>query len=326
VLLHRSLLRALNQSHPGGRNYTIPEEKEGWGSRGSGKIWNTPIDVTQHLAPPLACPVRSCGRQLARSPSGWTCSNGHTFDVARSGYVNLLQPQDRRSVRAGDPASAIEARARLLAAGVGSGLLDRVASLSASLSPGTQAVVVELGCGSGEMLGRLVGARAQRAIGIDLAVTAVARAARAWPEATWVVANADRRLPFLDGSVDLVLTIHARRNPVECARVLRTGGWLIAAVPAPDDLVELREAVFGKRVDRQRATLVIAEHDRYFSLENRLEHRERRPLDTSQLNDILTGTYRGARHASHEQRAALESMTVTLASDILLFRSRGIPA
>lgn len=278
--------------------------------------------VPTHPAPPLACPVRGCQGPLERRARVWRCSHGHSFDIASSGYVNLLQPQDRRSSRPGDSVAALEARSRLLAAGIGTGAIAGVTDVIASLALGDEAVVVELGCGSGEMLGRLSAGFGARAIGIDLASAAVTRAAKAWPGPTWVVANADRRLPLLDQTVNLVASVHARRNPVECARVIKPGGWLLVAVPATDDLIELREAVFGGRIERLRADRVITEHTTDFALERRLECREQLWLSPSQLSDLLAGTYRGERNAARPQRAALEAMTVTLASEILLFRMR----
>jgi 23S rRNA (guanine745-N1)-methyltransferase len=243
-----------------------------------------------------------------RAGQSWTCPNGHRFDIARSGYTNLLQPQDRRSPQPGDSEAAIEARARLLATGVGRGLLVRLSATTAALGSAEQPVIVDLGCGSGDTLSAVTDRRPSCGIGIDLATAAVIRAARRWPALTWVVANADRRLPLLESSVDVVTSVHARRNPVECSRVLKPGGWLLVVVPAPDDLVELREAIFGKRVDRHRADTI--------------EQREQVALSVPQLGDLLTGTYRGARQAAHASRIALEPMSVTMASDILVFRSR----
>jgi len=257
-----------------------------------------------------------------RADRSWTCPNGHRFDIARSGYTNLLQPQDRRSAQPGDSETAIEARARLLATGVGRGLLVRLSATTAALGSAEQPVIVDLGCGSGDTLAAVTDRRASCGIGIDLATAAVIRAARRWPALTWVVANADRRLPLLESSVDVVTSVHARRNPVECSRVLKPGGWLLVVVPAPDDLVELREAIFGKRVDRHRADAVLKEHTGRFSLEDTIEQREQVALSVPQLSDLLTGTYRGARQAAHASRIALEPMSVTMASDILVFRSR----
>ena len=44
----------------------------------------------------LACSVRGCGRPLEKNDRALVCARGHSYDIARSGYVNLLQPQDRR--------------------------------------------------------------------------------------------------------------------------------------------------------------------------------------------------------------------------------------
>ena len=116
------------------------------------------------------------------------------------------------------------------------------------------------------MLGELAAHRRITAVGIDLSAAAVRAAARRFPALTWVVANADRHLPILDRSVDLVLSVNARRNPVECARVLARPGYLLAVVPAADDLIELRELVQGRRVERDRIDTLLEEHHAAFTL------------------------------------------------------------
>ena len=120
------------------------------------------------------------------------CAAGHSYDVARSGYVNLLQPQDRRSAAPGDSRAAVEARASLLAAGIGRTLIEAVANRAATLDLPDTPVVVDLGCGSGDALAALT-KRAGTGVGIDLSTAAVERAARHFPDRTWVIANADRR-------------------------------------------------------------------------------------------------------------------------------------
>jgi 23S rRNA (guanine745-N1)-methyltransferase len=271
---------------------------------------------------PLSCPVRGCALPLEHADHAWTCVRGHAFDVARSGYVNLLQPQDRRSPDAGDARASIEARARLLAAGIGASIVNAFVSRAAALIP-NEAVVTDLGCGSGDVLGSLVQARAVTAIGIDLSAFAIDRAARRFPGAAWVVANADRRLPLLDASVSLVLSLNSRRNVAECARVLVPGGHLLVGVPAPDDLVELRAAVQGQRVERDRLENVIAEHASRFDIVDRTTARERQELTAEQLHDILKGTYRGIRTSAAGRVEALDAMEVTFASDVVVLRRSG---
>ncbi len=207
-------------------------------------------------------------------------------------------------------------------AGIGVVLLDTVVRLVSPLVHPAGTTVADLGCGAGEALAAVARVQVITGIGIDLSTAAAAHAARRSPHLAWVVANADRRLPLLDGSVALVLSLHARRNPAECARVIRPGGHLLVAVPAPDDLIELREAVQGQRVERDRADAVIAEHEPRFALSARTVAREHRTLDAAALRDLLQGTYRGARTRHAPVVEALDRLDVTLASDVLLFSRR----
>ena len=73
----------------------------------------------------LLCPVRDCHLALVREERRLFCPRGHSFDVARSGYINLLQPQERRSKQPGDTAAAVAARRRLHDRGVTEPLLRR---------------------------------------------------------------------------------------------------------------------------------------------------------------------------------------------------------
>lgn len=275
------------------------------------------------LAPlPLACSVRGCGLPLTRHDRTLSCPHGHTYDIARSGYINLLQPQDRRSLSAGDTKAAIDARARLLDAGVGRALVDQLVHIVDALSLRERAVVVDLGSGSGDALAAVARNGSIDGIGVDLSTAAAEHAARRFPALTWVVANADRRLPLVDASVDLVLSVHARRNPAECARVLSPGSHLIVAVPAPDDLVELRAAVQGDRLERDRADALIEEHQALFALQSRASVRERRSFEREALLDLLSGTYRGGRRSTAARIDALATLEVTLASEIFVFAPR----
>lgn len=252
----------------------------------------------------------------------WVCPAGHTFDTARAGYVNLLQPQDRKSADAGDSRESVEARAALLARGIGRGAVDTVASTAAALTTPGASVVVELGSGAGETLGALMSATEVCAVGIDLSTAAATLAARRFPAATWLVANADRRLPLLDQSVHVVLSVHARRNPEECRRVLVPGGHLVVAIPAPDDLIELREAVQGTAVERDRVEALRLEHAGPFDEVSRTAVSQAFDLQRDDLLLALRGTYRGGRQSASSRIDALTSLRVTFASDVVVFRRK----
>ena len=268
----------------------------------------------------LLCPVRGCGEPLVRQERAFSCPRGHSFDIARSGYCNLLQPQDRRSKEPGDPKEAVLARRRFLDAGHGDLLLSalREAVLAVPAVPAVLAVL-DLGCGEGFYLGKLAAERPMEAHGLDISTAAVALAARRYPEVRWLVVNADRTLPYPDSSFDLVLSLTARRNAPEARRVLRPGGRLIVAVPGEDDLIEAREAVLGEGILRSRVESVRADFAAAFELVSHRALRRRERLEPGEIRDALAATYRGARESERRRLDGLGPMEVTLSYDLLVF-------
>jgi 23S rRNA (guanine745-N1)-methyltransferase len=276
--------------------------------------------ISDPLSVPLACTVRGCGLPLRRNERALVCGRGHAYDIARRGYVNLLQPQDRKSRVPGDSKAALAARARLLAAGVGAAVVEACLARADVLIARHDSVVCDLGCGSGDLLGALATRRPIAGVGIDLSLPAIEHAARRFPDLDWVVANADRHLPLLSARVSLLFSLHARRNPAESARVLEPGGFLLMGVPAPDDLLELRTAIQGQPWTRNRMQALLAEHTPFFTLVDRWTTRTRQPLAREQILDLLVGTYRGVRTAAAGRAAALGATDVTLASEFVVFR------
>jgi hypothetical protein len=91
----------------------------------------------------LVCPVRGCGQPLAWGEREATCPRRHRFDVARSGYLNLLQPQDRKSTEAGDSKEAVAARRRSMERGLGEALLAGLIEAAAGWKPAATPVMAQ---------------------------------------------------------------------------------------------------------------------------------------------------------------------------------------
>jgi 23S rRNA (guanine745-N1)-methyltransferase len=267
----------------------------------------------------LLCPVRGCGLPMVQGARAYVCPRGHAFDLARSGYCNLLQPQDRKSKEPGDPKAAVAARRRFLEAGHGGLLLE---ALREALEGLEVAAVLDLGCGEGFYLGTLAGERPMEAWGIDISTAAVDLAARRYPGVHWLVVNADRILPFADASFDVILSLTARRNPSEVFRVLPPAGRLIVAVPGADDLIEARKAAMGEGVLRDRRESVQADFAAGFDLLVRRTLRRRERLEPEAIRDALAATYRGARESERRRLDGLAAMDVTLSYDLLVFQRR----
>lgn len=267
--------------------------------------------------PILVCPVRGCGAPLRRSENAYLCPRGHGFDRARSGYLNLLQPQEHRSRRPGDSLLAARARRRLFDAGHLEPLAAALADLIAGFRLPAGAAALDVGCGEGSLLGRLAREHGLAAHGVDLSAPAIDLAARRFPGAFWVVANADRRLPWADASFNLLLVLLARLHAAELHRLLAAGGRLVVAVPAADDLWELREALYGKAERRDRlAPALAALAAQGFGLTDRRAVRWSVRLDRSGLDDLLLSSYRGARRRERQRVAELRPAQVTMSVEI----------
>jgi 23S rRNA (guanine745-N1)-methyltransferase len=259
----------------------------------------------------LLCPVRTCRKALVREEKRLVCPQGHSFDAAASGYVNLLQPQDRRSKDPGDTAAAVAARRRLHDRGVTGPLLEGIAEI---VCPTQSDVVLDAGCGDGFYLGTLARRFGFEAHGVDISNPAVKAAAKRYPEYQWIVANADRFIPYADRSFSIVWSITARMNAGEFRRVLRDDGRLLVAIPSAEDLIELRSPSGGEGRDRVDRTVETFAKD--FTLIEQRTATTTAELDADAVRDVLLSIYRPLRSQP------VEAMRVTFSLDLLLFRPK----
>lgn len=269
----------------------------------------------------LLCTVRGCGEPLLREAARWACSRDHSFDQHRSGFLNLLQPQDRRSKHPGDSREAAQARRRLADLGHADAVHGAFKNAIGSRSRERPAALLDVGCGEGAFL-RYIGAPGLERHGVDISAPSIELAAKASPDVVFIVANADRFLPYADASFDFVTSIDARVNASEFDRVLTKTGLVLVAVPAADDLVELRERILGGTVEKSRARRIEDELGKSFTLLDRTTIRDQKLFEPAALRDLLTATYRGFRQSERAAVDSLGAMTVTLSHEVLAFERR----
>ncbi len=183
-----------------------------------------------------------CRSAFTAAAGALVCRNGHSFDLAREGYVNLLSGRSRRPAAGGDGLAQLRHRAEFLDAGH----LDAVAAMVAAQMDEVAPVsrrILDAGSGTGHHVARIA-ARLHSSgvsLGLDISKHAARLAARRWPTLAFAVADLWGEWPVDDATVDLIVSIFAPKNFGEMARVLRPGGWLALAYPGPEHLIELRD-------------------------------------------------------------------------------------
>ncbi len=266
----------------------------------------------------LACPV--CGEPLSALPgdAGLRCPAGHSFDRARQGHVTLLPPG--HAPPSGDSAPMVADRVAVLEAGTYAGLTAALAR-SVAAGEGPVGAVLDLGGGTGHHLAGVLDALPD-AVGVvlDSSRYAARRAAGASPRAMAVVADTWARLPVRDGVVDRALVVFAPRNGPETARVLRPGGRLVVATPAPDHLAELVGPLGLLRVDPDKAARLAGSLEPHLAPVGAAVHREVLDLDHRAVAAVV-GMGPHARHLAPgklaERLAVLAPrVPVTLAVDV----------
>ncbi len=274
----------------------------------------------------LSCSVRNCLRPLTLRDNGLFCDASHHFDRARQGYWNLLQPQDSRSADPGDSEDAVTARNSWLARGHVAGLIAMLRTWVLVAANQRESIAnpkraLDLGCGEGTFGQALFADRAWEYCGIDLSKRAIRLATRTWPDATWVLANADRTLPVASESVDYVISLFGRRPISEVVHGAKPGGYFCVAVPGETDLIELREQVQASGHRRSRTEVIVADLEPrgMRCIESaRWEHSAH--LSPDAIAEALAMTYRAVRFSQQAVAAQLNEMDVTLSADLLLFQ------
>src|SRR3954466_6778851 len=88
------------------------------------------------------CPV--CDDALREEGRTWRCAIGHSYDVAKEGYVNLLITHQRRQREPGDSAEMLRARRAFLDGGHYAPPKD---AATAQLTD--ESSILDVGCGEG---------------------------------------------------------------------------------------------------------------------------------------------------------------------------------
>jgi 23S rRNA (guanine745-N1)-methyltransferase len=195
--------------------------------------------VLANVIDSLRCP--HCESALELDGGVASCAAGHSFDVARQGYLNLL-PGDARTGSA-DTAAMVRARAEFLAAGHYAPIAATVADAAADAADSPRCAI-DLGAGTGYYLATVLDRLpTAQGLALDVSKHALRVASRAHPRIGAVGCDAWAGLPVRDATAGLAINVFAPRDPAELHRVLSPGGALVVVTPNRGHLAELVSAV-----------------------------------------------------------------------------------
>ena len=195
----------------------------------------------------LICPI--CAQPLRREEKRLSCQKGHSFDIARQGYVNLLTVQQKHSLSPGDTREQVLSRRAFLEAGFYAPISQ--ALNQAALDFSAQGEILDVGCGEGYYSARLAQAMAAPLTGLDISKEAVRCAAAKYKEHTWLCATA-AHIPVEDGSVGTLTSLFAITVPEEFRRVLRRDGLFFQVLAAEDHLLGLKSIVYDRLTHKEK--------------------------------------------------------------------------
>ena len=195
----------------------------------------------------VLCPV--CGEPLQTENAVWHCPGGHSFDVARQGYVNLLTVEQKHSRQPGDSKTMVAARREFLDSGIYQPIADTLCRIVAREKP---ASILDVGCGEGYYLGCLKKfLPGSERWGLDISKEAVRRAAARDKTARWLTATAVR-LPFPAESFDCLISMFALTAEQEYARVLRPGGSFVQVIAGENHLMALKNLIYPEIIKKDK--------------------------------------------------------------------------
>ncbi len=273
----------------------------------------------------LLCPIDQ--QPLTQSGRTLTCSANHSYDLAKTGYINLLPVQNKHSKDPGDSKAMVAARQNLLMTGVYDPIIQGVLdSMPEALTAKKSIKLLDAGCGEGYYLHWLKQALGTQltGTGLDISKWAITSASKKSKDLTWVVGS-NAHIPVASEYFDCVVCAFGFPVESEFSRVLQSEGWLLLVESGPQHLIELRNVLYPEiRPFKQTFEEGIAG----FDLVQASSYQFQFHLDSQeQIGNLLSMTPHIHKAPYAGRQAALALTEIHLTADISLrwYKKQGTP-
>lgn len=263
------------------------------------------------------CPV--CGEPLKRENGVERCRDGHSFDVAKEGYVNLLTGSRSGSLT-GDSADMARCRRAFLSKGYFDALAEEVCRIAGKYGF-ADGNFLDICCGEGHYSSYVKNKLPDAdVLGFDLSREMVKRASKQNRRVGYAVANMTS-VPVEDNSVDVAFQLFAPFYSSEFTRILSDNGVLISVVAGERHLIELKELLY----DKPYLNEVREPSDGSMKLLTSYDLNSSVTIATSEDIKALFGMTPYCRHTSRDAAIRLferTSLDVTLSFHIFIYGKR----
>lgn len=199
----------------------------------------------------FCCPV--CHRPLNTEEKRLFCPEGHSFDKASSGYVNLLIKKG--GGEHGDNKLMIRARKAFLEEGHYLPLRDALISALKEQAPQT---LFDAGCGEGWYTAGMAEALPGCGIcGADISGAALSYAAKRLGNRGETAVASLYDLPLPDGAFDGVTLLFSPLCREEFYRILKKNGKLYMAIPGKRHLWGLKQLLYNQPYENRPADFAL---------------------------------------------------------------------
>ena len=234
----------------------------------------------------FACPI--CQENLTLVETSLKCSNRHSFDLAKFGYVNLA-PQIKQSANYNK--ENFQNRQKILEAGFYQDILEGISGILATKPSAKK--VLDIGCCEGFYSRKLQESHPDKTFyAFDISKDSVQIAAKSEPNwaVNWFVGDL-ARLPIKDASMDILLDIFSPANYGEFHRVLSKNGILIKVIPTENHLKEIRQKVQDQLTKKDYSNQDIKNHfQEHFTILSSQTASLTKAITTEQLQALLSMT------------------------------------
>ena len=266
------------------------------------------------------CPI--CKSKLNKEEKIYLCENKHSFDIAKQGYVNLLPVNKKHSDNPGDSKEMVLSRRAFLEGGYYDCFTDKLREIINSLIEDKEKITIaDCGCGEGYYDGKLEALDCDFDFyGFDISKEAVKSASGKYKKYHYAVGSCFN-MPLETQSFDIALNIFAPMVENEMARILKTDGYMIYAVPGKSHLMGLKKLLYENTYENEE------KHTEYdgFDFVDRVSVRQEITVNGEMGVNLfrMTPYYFKTELGAEEKIQKNNGFTTEIHFDFLIYRKNG---